>query len=118
MKQLSHNGIIVPKYEPKGFHILFRNKKIDLNPEQEEMAIAWVRKLGTEYAEDKVFIKNFFEDFCKELRIEKASPEDFDFSEIKNFVEKEREAKLNMPKEEKKKLALERKVIREANKEK
>jgi DNA topoisomerase-1 len=118
MKQLSHNGIIIPKYEPKGFHILFKSKKIDLSPEQEEMAIAWVRKLGTEYAEDKVFIRNFFDDFCKALGIGKASPEDFDFSEIIKFVEKDRETKLNMPKEEKKKLAAERKVIREANKEK
>lgn len=118
MKQLSHNGIIIPKYEPKGFRITFRNKKISLTPEQEEMAVAWVRKLGTEYAEDKVFIKNFFDDFCKALGIEKAGPENFDFSEIKNFVDKEREYKLNMPKEEKKKLAAERKAVREANKEK
>ncbi len=118
MKQLSHNGIIIPKYEPKGFHILFKGKKIDLTLEQEEMAIAWVRKLGTEYAEDKVFIRNFFGDFCKALGIGKAPPEDFDFSEIIKFVEKDRETKLNMPKEEKKKLAADRKVIREANKEK
>jgi DNA topoisomerase-1 len=118
MKQLSHNGVLIPKYEPRGFHILFKNKKIDLTPEQEEMAVAWVRKIGTEYAEDNVFIKNFFEDFCKALGIGKASPEDFDFSEIKNFVDREREMKLNMSKEEKKRLAAERKVIREANREK
>jgi len=118
MKSLSHNGILVPKYEAKGFFILLRGKKIDLTSEQEEMAVAWVRKLGAEYAEDKVFIKNFFEDFCKALGIAKASLEDFDFSEIVKFVEKEREAKLNMPKEEKKMLASERKVVREVNKEK
>ena len=117
MKHLSHNGIIVPKYEPKCFHIIFKGKKIDLNTEQEEMAVAWVRKLGTEYAEDKVFIKNFFDDFCKALGI-KGSVNDFDFSEIKKWVDKDREAKLNIPKEEKKKLAAERKAIREANKEK
>jgi len=118
MKQLFHNGVLVPKYEPKGFSIVFKGKKIVLTPEQEEMAVAWVKKLGTEYVEDKVFIKNFFDDFCKALEIEKASPEDFDFSEIIKFVEKERETKLNMPKEEKKKLTSERKAIREANKEK
>jgi len=118
MKQLSHNGILIPKYEAKGFSIIFKGKKIELTSEQEEMAVAWVRKLGTEYAEDKVFIKNFFDDFCKALGIEKASPSDFDFTEIKNFVEKDREAKLNISKEEKKRIATERKVIREANKEK
>jgi DNA topoisomerase-1 len=117
MKQLSHNGVLIPRYEPKGFHIVFKGKKIALNPEQEEMAVAWVRKLGTEYAEDKVFIRNFFDDFCRALGV-KGSIGDFDFSEIKQFVDKDRETKLNISKEEKKKIAAERKVIREANKEK
>jgi DNA topoisomerase-1 len=57
---------------------MFKGRKIDLTPEQEEMAVAWVRKLGTEYAEDKVFIKNFFDDFSKALGV-KGSVEDFDF---------------------------------------
>jgi len=97
---------------------MFKGEKIALNPEQEEMAVAWVRKLGTEYVEDKVFVRNFFDDFCKTLGVEKSLPKDFDFSEIEKFVNKEREAKSSMPKEEKKKLAAERKLIREANKEK
>jgi len=118
MKQLFHNGILIPKYESKGFHIMFKGKKIALNPEQGEMAVAWVRKLGTEYVKDKVFVRNFFDDFCKALGVEKSLPKDFDFSEIEKFVNKEREAKSSMSKEEKKKLAAERKVIRETNKEK
>ena len=117
MKSLSHNGIIIPEYDPKGFSIKFKGKTIKLDPHQEEMAIAWVRKLGTPYVEDKVFIKNFFEDFCKALRA-KGSREDFNFSEIEEFVNKERGAKENMSKEEKKKLAAERKKVREENKEK
>ena len=127
MKQLSHNGVIVPKYEPKGFHVLLRGERMDLTPEQEEMAVAWVRKLGTEYVKDSVFERNFFDDFGialglknneKDNEKEKISPADVDFSEIIKVVEKERNEKLNMPKEEKKKLAAERKKIREANKEK
>ncbi len=117
MKSLSHSGIIVPKYEPKGFHVLFKGNRIDLTPDQEEMAIAWARKLGTEYAEDKTFRKNFFEDFSRALGV-KGSPDDFDFAEIKRWVDREREAKERMPKEEKKALAAQRKVAREANKEK
>jgi len=117
MKQLSHNGILIPKYEPKGFHIIFKDKKIDLKPEQEEMAVAWVKKVETDYVKDKVFVGNFFDDFCKALGV-KGSVSDFDFSEIKKIVDKEREVKLNMSKEEKKKLAAERKAIRETNKEK
>ncbi|MFH1229052.1 MAG: DNA topoisomerase I [Candidatus Aenigmatarchaeota archaeon] len=117
MKQLSHNGIIVPKYEPHGFHVIFKGNKIALNSVQEEMAVAWVRKLGTEYAEDKVFMQNFFGDFAKALGV-KGTAGDFDFSEIKKWVDLDREYKLNMPKDEKKKISAERKVIREANKEK
>ena len=118
MKSLSHNGIMITDYEPMGFHILFKGKKIELTPKQEEMAVAWVKKLGTDYVNDKVFIKNFFKDFKKALGIgEGVTPEDFDFSEIINFIEKERERKENMLKEEKKKLAAERKAKREANKE-
>jgi len=118
MKQLSHNGVMVPKYEPKGFHILFRGKKIALTPRQEEMAVAWVKKLGTVYVEDAVFARNFFDDFGDALGVGNISQADVDFSEIIKSVEKERNGKLNMQKEEKKRLAQERKIIREANREK
>jgi len=119
MKQLSHDGVLVPKYDARGFYVLFKGKKIILTPEQEEMAVAWVKKLGTDYVKDKVFVKNFFDDFGEALGIkEKFSPEDIDFSEIVKAVEKEKNDKFNMPKEAKKKLAEERKKLREANKEK
>ncbi len=119
MKQLIHNGVIVPKYEPRGFHIFVKGKKIDLTPEQEEMAVAWVKKQGTVYVEDPVFVKNFFRDFRKALNIkEQFAPENFDFSMIEEHVERERSIKLNLSKEEKKRLAQQRKEIREANKEK
>jgi len=96
-----------------------KGRKIDLTPEQEEMAVAWVKKLETEYVNDHIFVKNFFQDFRKALDIkDKVSPEDFDFSEIKRFVDREREIKQNLSKETRKKLAQERKAIREANKEK
>jgi len=118
MKQLSHNGILVNKYQARGFYILFRGRKILLTAEQEEMAVAWVKKLGTDYVKDEVFARNFFEDFGKLLGIkEKISPEDVDFSEITKAVEKERNEKLNMSKEERKRQAEERKKIREENKE-
>jgi DNA topoisomerase I len=118
MKSMSHSGIIIPRYEPRGFSIIFKGKTIKLNPEQEEMAVAWVRKIGTEYVDDKTFMKNFFEDFCKALGVEKSTSQDFDFTEIKKFVDKDRAAKESMPKEEKKRLAAERKAAREINKEK
>jgi len=117
MHQLIHNGILVPKYEPKGFKIKFKGKEIKLTPEQEEMALAWVKKLGTPYVEDPVFVKNFFSDFCKALGVE-GSKDDFDFSEIIRYVNEEKMAKEKMSKEEKKALAEQRKKMREQNKEK
>jgi DNA topoisomerase-1 len=118
LKELIHNGVLVPKrYEPIGFHILLNGKPIQLNAEQEEMAVAWVKKLGTPYVNDPVFVRNFFEDFGAALGLkEKVTPENFDFSEIIRFVEKEKQRKLTMTREEKKILAESRKAIREANK--
>jgi len=119
MKQLSHNGVLVPKYEARGFSIAVKGKRMQLTAEQEEMAVAWIKKLGTDYVNDKVFEKNFFDDFGRALGIkEKISAADVDFSEIKRAVEKERNEKLSMTREQKKKLAEERKKLRDANKEK
>jgi DNA topoisomerase-1 len=119
MKQLVHNGMLFPKYEPRGFRITAQGKPFALAPQQEEMAVAWVKKLGTEYVEDPVFVKNFFGDFCKMLGLKgKLGPEDFNFSEIVTSVEQEKAKKLAMGKDEKKRLAADRKAIREANKAK
>ena len=111
MKYLAHNGIFFPqRYEPKGFSILIKGKEVKLMAEQEEMAVAWVKKLGTEYVQDKVFIDNFFEDFRKALGVsEEVKPEEFDFKDVIDVVQKEKDRKLNMSKEEKKRLAAERK---------
>jgi len=118
MKQLIHSGILVPKYEWKGFHILVKGKKMDLTPEQEEMAVAWVKKLGTQYVEDPVFVRNFFKDFGKALNIDGTLlPEDCDFSLIEKHVRRETEFKRNLPREEKRRLAEQRKMVKEANKE-
>ncbi len=119
MKQLIHNGILVPKYEAKGFRITVKGNPIVLTPEQEEMAVAWVKKLETDYVKDPVFVANFFEDFRQALGIkEKLPPEQFDFKEIIDYVQKERANKESLSKEEKKRLAEERKKARETNKEK
>jgi len=119
MKQLIHSGVLIPKrYKTKGFHIKINGEQVALTPHQEEMAVAWVKKLGTEYVKDPVFIKNFFQDFSKamEIRGKPLSSDQVDFSEIIAYVEKEKLIKANMSKEEKKKQAQERKALREANK--
>ena len=121
MKHFSHSGVLIPKpYGAKGFQIEIKGEKIALTPHQEEIAVAWVKKLGTDYVNDPVFRKNFFHDFLAALgRSDKGlEPEDFYFPEIIRYVDKERQIKANLSKEEKKRQAQERKGMREANKEK
>jgi DNA topoisomerase-1 len=117
MKQLHHNGVLVPpRYEGKGLTIKVREEKIRLTPEQEEMALAWAKKIGTPYVEDPVFAKNFHRDFSKKLGIS-VKLGDVDYSEVLSFVEKERGWKVSLSKGTKRQLAAQRKVQREANKE-
>jgi DNA topoisomerase-1 len=117
METLYHNGVLVsPRYEGKGLTIKVKGKEIKLTVEQEEMAMAWAKKVETPYVEDPIFAKNFHRDFSKKLGI-KVKPGDVDYSEIIEVVEKEREWKASLSREEKKRLAAERKSAREENKE-
>jgi DNA topoisomerase-1 len=119
VRELVHNGVLIPMPKTMGFKIEFRGREIALTPELEEMAIAWVRKLGTDYASDRIFIDNFFRDFGEALRLKgKVLPDDFDFSQIIKWVEGERAKREGMSKDEKKALAAQRKAAREENKQK
>jgi DNA topoisomerase-1 len=117
MEKLHHNGILVPpRYEEKGLIIKVKGEVIKLTAEQEEMVMAWAKKVGTAYVEDPVFAKNFHRDFSKKLGIN-VKPGDVDYSDVIAVVEKEREWKASLSREEKKRLAAERKASREKNKE-
>jgi DNA topoisomerase-1 len=117
MESMHHNGVMVPpEYEGQGLVVAIKDEKIKLNSEQEELAVAWAKKIGTPYVEDPVFAKNFHEDFSEKLGF-KVLPGDVDYSEIRKLIIEERERKKNLPKEEKKRLREERKAIREMNKE-
>jgi len=117
MEQLHHNGVLVlPRYEGKGLTIGVKGKTIELTPDQEEMVVAWAKKMGTPYVEDRIFAKNFHHDLSKKLGI-KVKLGDVDYSEVLFFVEEERAQKVNPSREEKRRLAARRKVQREANKE-
>jgi len=117
-KTLRHNGVIFPEYTPRGLSITIRSKRITLNPEQEEMAYAWAKKLSTPYVQDPVFVNNFLKDFLQVLPPEFAAAkmEEIDFSEIVKFQEEEK-ARNSQP-EVKKQLATARKERRLALKEK
>ncbi|TET65255.1 DNA topoisomerase I [Candidatus Bathyarchaeota archaeon] len=117
MARLHHNGVLVPpRYKGRSFTIKVKGKKIRLTQEQEEMALAWAKKIGTPYVEDPVFAKNFHSDLSKKLGFN-VKPSDVDYSAILSVVEKERAWKVNRSREERKKLAAQRKARREANKE-
>ena len=115
-KKLQHNGILFPpEYEKQGIKIKIQGDAIDLDINQEEMVYQWAKKKDTPYAQDKVFQKNFTGDFVKTLdsKFKKISYEDIDFSNAYKIVDKEKDLKEMMTKEEKKELAAKRKELRE-----
>ena len=120
-KTLQHNGILFPPaYEKQGIELKIKGEMVDLNLDQEEMVYQWAKKKDTPYAQDKIFQKNFIDDFSKTLpsKYNKISYDDIDFSHAFMLVDKEKDLKEIMSKEEKKALAAKRKELRENLKEK
>jgi len=115
-KKLQHNGILFPpKYEKQGITIKIKGETINLDINQEEMIYQWAKKKDTPYAQDKVFQKNFTKDFAKTLdsKFKKTLYEDIDFSNAYKIVDKEKDLKEMMTKEDRKALAVKRKELRE-----
>ena len=120
-KTLQHNGILFPPaYEKQGIKIKINGDTVDLDINQEEMVYQWAKKKDTPYAQDKVFQKNFTADFAKTLdsKFKKISYENIDFSSAFKVVDKEKDLKEMMTKEQKKAIAVKRKELREKLKEK
>jgi DNA topoisomerase-1 len=120
-KTLQHNGILFPpEYEAQGITIKIKGENIPLDLNQEERVYQWAKKKDTPYVQDKVFQKNFTADFAKTLdsKFKKISYEDIDFSNAYKVVDKEKDLREMMTKEEKKYLAAKRKELREKLKSK
>ena len=120
-KTLQHNGILFPPaYEKQGIKIKIKGESVDIDLDQEEMVYQWAKKKDTPYVQDKVFQKNFTSDFAKTLptKFKSISYEDIDFSQAYKLVDKEKDLKEMMSKEDKKKIAAKRKDLREKLKEK
>jgi len=118
IEQLIHNGVLISEIPYLELSIGINGKPHKLTEKQEQMAIAWVRKLSTVYVEDQVFCKNFFKDFGEELGDASLTDDNIDFSEVIAYVEKQKEIREAKTKEQKKQEREERKVIREQLKEK
>ncbi|CAH0522711.1 unnamed protein product [Peronospora belbahrii] len=108
-RTLEHNGVMFPPpYKPHHVPLVYNGKEIALNPNQEEVAsfYAAIPKDSPQLGNPKtaqIFNKNFFADFRKILgkKHEIKSFDACDFSRIAAYLEKQREEKRNMTKEEK-----------------
>ena len=127
-KTLQHNGILFPpNFETKKIKIKVKGENVNLTILQEEMTYQWAKKKdapkpGTteKYVEDPIFQKNFLKDFAKTFngKFKNLQYSDIDFSDAYKLVNKEKEARESLTKEEKKSLAAKRKILREEMKEK
>jgi DNA topoisomerase-1 len=112
---LSHNGISFPPLyvsDPRTNKIVIKGDTIEMSAEQEEMAVAWAKKMGTPYVDDPLFQSNFLSDFLK------LFPEKYKDAKIADIVFPTLPEKKELSKEEKKALAAERKRKRLELKEK
>ncbi|KAI9986952.1 hypothetical protein PInf_026021 [Phytophthora infestans] len=108
-RTLEHNGVMFPPpYQPHHVPLLYNGQEIELTPSQEEVAsfYAAIPKDGPQLGNPKtakIFNKNFFTDFKKVLgkQHEVKTFDGCDFSRIAAHLEKLREEKKNMTKEEK-----------------
>ena len=127
-KTLQHNGILFPPdFESKGIKIKIRGENVPLNLLQEEMVYQWSKKkdapkpgVTEKYIEDPTFQKNFVSDFSKAFngKFKNLQYADIDFSMPYKLVDKEKEEKELLTKEDKKALTIKRKEIREEMKTK
>ncbi|HZA69306.1 MAG TPA: DNA topoisomerase I [Nitrososphaeraceae archaeon] len=121
---LEHRGVAFPpEYQTRGIGITIRGERFILTQDQEELVYAWAKKKNTHYIEDPVFQINFLNDLRMLLpdRFQNIDTiKDIDFSEAFRLVDRDnvlKEAEIdrikNLPREEKRKISLERKQERE-----
>ena len=121
---LEHRGVAFPpEYQSRGIGIIIRGERFILNRDQEELIYAWAKKKNTHYIQDPIFQSNFLNDL-RTLLPDKLRSIDFindiDFSEAFRLVDHEnamKEAEIqrikNLPKDEKRKISLQKKEERE-----
>ena len=112
---LSHSGVSFPepyKTDPRTNVIIIKGDRLNMTPQQEEMAVVWAKKIGTPYVEDPVFQANFLSDFLK------LFPAKYKVAKISDIIFPTLPEKVELTKEQKKALATERKKKRLELKEK
>lgn len=102
-----------PDYEPRGLTTTIQGKLVQLEPLQEEMLMAWAKKVGTPYVDDPVFQDNFLlslRERWAEL-FANVKIDDIDWREMVAIAQAEKLA--NLPEEKRKELSAKRKIERE-----
>ena len=102
----THNGVLFPEpYIPHHIPLIYGGKKIELKPDSEEYATIYAKFIDTEYVKNKIFNKNFFNDWVKILKsdghVEIKQFDLCDFNLILKHILEHREAKKQLSKEEK-----------------
>ena len=103
-ESLIHNGVLFPNnYQQHNIPLIYNKKKIKLNIEAEEYATYYAKYLDTDYIKNSKFNNNFWKDWKKlinkDLNIIEFNK--CDFSLIKEFIDKEKEKRSTISKEEK-----------------
>lgn len=104
---LQHNGpMFPPKYQPHKVPVFINGKEVILPSLAEEYATMFAKFIGTSYIEINNFKKNFWKDFKPTLpsELSNINLDDIDFSPIKKYLDREKQKKQEMTKEEKESL--------------
>ncbi len=86
---LEHNGVLFPpEYVPHSIPVYYKGQPIILNPDAEELATLYAKFIETDYVKNKIFNKNFWNDWHKVLGKNHIiqSLEDVDFRAIYNYL--------------------------------
>ncbi|KAJ1858380.1 DNA topoisomerase 1 [Coemansia sp. RSA 1822] len=117
---LEHSGVqFPPEYEPHNLPLIYKGTEIRMPPPVEEVATFFAAVLGTDHAVNKVFQKNFFDDF-KEIASQHMPKHPFrdfkhcDFTRIRAHIDEQSAKRKAMTKAEKEA----QKVLRLAQEEK
>src|SRR5579885_3762820 len=103
---LSHNGVLFPpEYHPHGIPVNYEGVDIELKGKAEEYATLYAKYITTEYIDNPIFKKNFWNDWKKILGKDHIiqSLDKCDFKKINDYLIEQREIKKSMTDEEKKK---------------
>jgi len=112
---LKHNGpMFPPEYEPHKIPVLINGNEVILPIQAEEYATMFARYLDSDYMNSNTFKKNFWKDFKPTLEnIKVSSMDEIDFSPIKKYLDKEKDKKSQITKEQKESLKEKQQEIEE-----